>query len=89
MAKALYPNVFKDVGHSRRKEVKGMNDEQKLCPILAIGRAENEREDHAVCIKGRCAWWLPEYSLRVPRAEVGGRCALSVLAFQVWNIADK
>lgn len=66
-----------------------MGDEQKLCPMLAIGRAEDEREDCAVCMKGRCAWWLPEYSLRAPRAEIGGRCALSMLAFQVWNIADK
>lgn len=64
-------------------------NEAKICPMLAIGKAEDEYEDHAVCMEGHCAWWLPEYSTRTPGLEVGGRCALSTLAYQVWNLADK
>lgn len=66
-----------------------MDDEKKLCPMLAIGRAEDEREEYAVCMEEHCAWWLPQYNNRMPRTVVGGRCALSMLAYQVWNIADK
>lgn len=66
-----------------------MEDVLKLCPLLAIAKTEGENEDSAVCMEERCAWWLPEYSRRIPGSMVGGRCALSALAYQVWNIADK
>ncbi len=66
-----------------------MNDEEKMCPLLAIAKVEGESEDSAVCMEERCAWWLPEYNKRMPRTIVGGRCALTTLACQVWSIADK
>jgi len=66
-----------------------VTDAPKLCPLLAITRTEDENEDSAVCMEECCAWWLPEYSRRVPGAVVGGCCALSELALQAWNIANK
>lgn len=74
---------------NEEKEVTGVKDDLKLCPLLAIARAEGENEDSAVCMGEHCAWWLPEYSKRIPGSVVGGRCAVSALAYQVWNIADK
>lgn len=57
-----------------------------ICPLMALSPSCS---GPAVCIKEHCAWWMPEYSKRIPGSVVGGRCAVSALAYQVWNIADK
>ncbi len=57
-----------------------------ICPLLALSPS---CQGPAVCIKERCAWWLPSHIGRIPGNIVRGRCALPALAYQVQNIADE
>ena len=88
LVKCLRPNRFSGVGPNPRKKVRLM-DESKICPMLAIAGATDRNEDLPFCLQEQCAWWLPEYSGRMPIKVVGEPCAMSTLAYQVWNIAGK
>lgn len=66
-----------------------MKDDSKVCPLLSATETAAEYNHYAICIEDRCAWWLPEYGQRAVKAGIHGRCALSELALQAYNIANK
>lgn len=63
--------------------------EDKICPMLAADRGTENDDALPVCLGERCAWWLTEYSRRIPREVVGGRCAVSRLALEAWTTEER